>query len=99
MQSHCAEFDTAALALLLQAKRLAQAPGRAFEVQGATAQAAATGAALWRGSSLLGLGPADAGYVRLRPALGAQVLLDLLQHAAATLRCPGAARRRWSGCR
>ena len=28
-------FDTAALALLLQARRLAQAAGRAFEVQGA----------------------------------------------------------------
>jgi phospholipid transport system transporter-binding protein len=29
------EFDTAALALLLQAKRLAQAAGRGFEVSGA----------------------------------------------------------------
>jgi phospholipid transport system transporter-binding protein len=48
-------FDTAALALLLQAKRLAQARGRAFEVRGAPPKLMQL-AQLYGVRELLGLG-------------------------------------------
>jgi phospholipid transport system transporter-binding protein len=47
-------FDTAALALLLQARRLAQAAGRAFEVHGAPAKLSQL-AQLYGVDELLGL--------------------------------------------
>jgi phospholipid transport system transporter-binding protein len=49
-------FDTAALALLLQARRLAQAGGRAFEVQGAPPKLTQL-AQLYGVAELLGLAP------------------------------------------
>ena len=50
-------FDTAALALLLQARRLAQAGGREFEVRGAPAKLTQL-AQLYGVDGLLGLGQA-----------------------------------------
>ncbi len=50
-------FDTAALALLLQARRLAQAGGRAFELRGAPPKLAQL-AQLYGVDGLLGLGDA-----------------------------------------
>jgi phospholipid transport system transporter-binding protein len=49
-------FDTAALALLLQARRLAPAGGRAFEVQGAPPKLTQL-AQLYGVAELLGLAP------------------------------------------
>jgi len=51
------EFDTATLALLLQAKRLAQAAGRGFDVQGAPPKLAQL-AQLYGVAELLGLAQA-----------------------------------------
>jgi phospholipid transport system transporter-binding protein len=49
------EFDSSALALLLQARRLAQAAGRGFEVQGASSKLRQL-AQLYGVDELLGLG-------------------------------------------
>jgi len=51
------DFDTAALALLLQARRLAQAAGRGFEVRGAPPKLAQL-AQLYGVAELLGLAQA-----------------------------------------
>jgi phospholipid transport system transporter-binding protein len=54
------EFDSSALALLLQAKRLADASGRAFDVHAAPPQLAQL-ARLYGVDALLGLAPQGAG--------------------------------------
>jgi phospholipid transport system transporter-binding protein len=53
-------FDSSTVALLLQAHRLAQAAGRAFEVSGAPAQLAQL-ARLYGVESLLSLAPSSSG--------------------------------------
>jgi phospholipid transport system transporter-binding protein len=55
--SGLADFDTTALALLLQARRLAQSTGRPFEVNGAPPKLAQL-AQLYGVAGLLGLAPA-----------------------------------------
>jgi phospholipid transport system transporter-binding protein len=55
--SALASFDTSAIAVLLQARRLAQASGRAFAVTGAPAQLTQL-AALYGVEPLLALAPA-----------------------------------------
>ena len=53
------DFDTSAIALLLQARRLAQAAGRGFEVDGAPAKLAEL-ARLYGVEELLSLAPSPA---------------------------------------
>ncbi len=67
--SACKSIDTSTIALLLQARRLAQAAGREFAVSGAPAKLAAL-ASLYGVAELLSL-PSSGPSGELRPATGA----------------------------